>query len=71
IVVRRRTRPDLPRPFRVPAYAVIAPAGAAACLYLFWQPFTEHWPLMVGWTVLGLVMYFSYSYHHSKLRRGA
>ncbi|AXI83726.1 amino acid permease [Xylella taiwanensis] len=71
IVVLRRTRPDLPRPFRVPAYAVIAPTGAAACLYLFWQPFTEHWPLMVGWTVLGLVMYFAYSYHHSKLRRGA
>jgi APA family basic amino acid/polyamine antiporter len=69
IVVLRRTRPDLPRPFRVPLYWLIAPLGAAACLYLFWQPFQEHWHLMVGWTIVGMIIYFAYGYRHSKLRR--
>ncbi len=69
ILILRRTRPDLPRPFRVPVAWLIAPMGAAACLYLFWQPFSEHWRLMVGWTAIGMVIYFAYGYRHSKLRR--
>ena len=67
VLVLRRTRPDLPRPFRVPGAAIICPLGVIACLYLFWQPFVEHWPLLVGWTVLGLLIYFLYGYRHSKL----
>ena len=69
VLVLRRTRPELPRPFRVPAASVICPLGVAACLYLFWQPFAEHWKLLVGWTVLGLVIYFTYGYRNSKLNR--
>ena len=67
VLVLRRTRPELPRPFRVPAASIICPLGVVACLYLFWQPFTEHWKLLVGWTVLGLVIYFTYGYRNSKL----
>ena len=68
VLVLRYTRPDLHRPFRVPAAAVICPMGVVACLYLFWQPFTEHWKIFVGWTVVGLCIYFGYGYRHSKLR---
>ena len=67
VLVLRRTRPELPRPFRVPFAALICPLGVVACLYLFWQPFTEHWKLLVGWTALGLVIYFAYGYRNSKL----
>ena len=69
VLVLRRTRPDLARPFRVPMASVICPLGAAACLYLFWQPFAEHWRLMGGWTLLGVVIYFAYGYRNSKLRK--
>ena len=69
-LVLRYTRPELKRPFRVPAAHVICPLGVIACLYLFWQPFTEHWQIFVGWTVLGLLIYFGYGYRHSKLRNG-
>ena len=48
--------------------AVLCPLGAAACLYLFWQPFTEHWHLMGGWTLIGVLIYFGYGYRHSRLR---
>ncbi|WP_162456039.1 amino acid permease [Pseudoxanthomonas kalamensis] len=68
VLVLRYTRPELPRPFRVPLAIVVSPLGVVACLYLFWQPFTEHWKIFVGWTVLGLFIYFGYGYRHSKLR---
>ncbi|MDG2518320.1 amino acid permease [Lysobacter soli] len=71
VLVLRKSRPDLPRPFRVPAAAIICPLGAAACLYLFWKPFSEHWPLMTGWTVIGLLIYFFYGYRNSKVRQAA
>ncbi|MEL1264722.1 amino acid permease [Pseudoxanthomonas putridarboris] len=69
VLILRFTKPDLPRPFRVPLAIVVCPLGVAACLYLFWQPFTEHWKLFVGWTVIGLVIYFTYGFWNSKLRR--
>ena len=71
VLVLRRKRPDLPRPFRVPAAPLICVLGAAACLYLFWKPFSEHWHLMTGWTVIGMLIYFGYGYHNSKLRKAA
>jgi APA family basic amino acid/polyamine antiporter len=71
VLVLRRTQPNLPRPFRVPFAYLICPLGAAACLYLFWQPFSEHWPLMTGWTVIGFLIYFGYGYRNSRLRKGS
>jgi APA family basic amino acid/polyamine antiporter len=68
VLVLRYTRPEQPRPFRVPFAAVVCPLGAVACLYLFWQPFRDHWFLFLCWTALGLLIYFSYGYWHSKLR---
>ncbi|MCO5093637.1 amino acid permease [Denitratimonas tolerans] len=69
VLILRYTRPDLPRPFRVRAVWAVSILGAAACLYLFIQPFSEHWRLMVGWTAIGMVIYFAYGYRHSKLRK--
>ncbi|MBM4219249.1 MAG: amino acid permease [Gammaproteobacteria bacterium] len=69
IPVLRRTRPDLPRAFRVPAAPVVGILGAAACLYLFWQSFKANWHWMSGWIMIGLLIYFAYSRRHSKLNR--
>jgi len=71
VLVLRRTRPDLKRPFRVVAAPVVCTLGAASCLYLFWKPFTEHWHLMTGWTAIGMVIYFTYGYRNSKVRQAA
>jgi len=68
VLVLRHTRPDVPRPFRVPAVWVISLSGTVACLYLFWQVFAEHWELMAGWTAVGLVIYGVYGYRNSRLR---
>ncbi|HEY0503052.1 MAG TPA: amino acid permease, partial [Lysobacter sp.] len=71
VLVLRRTRPDLARPFRVPAAPVVCVLGAIACLYLFWKPFSEHWPLMTGWTAIGMLIYFVYGYRNSVVRKKA
>jgi APA family basic amino acid/polyamine antiporter len=67
IPVLRRTRPDLPRAFRVPAAPLVGVLGAAACLYLFWQSFQANWHWMGAWIMIGIVIYFGYSRRHSKL----
>jgi APA family basic amino acid/polyamine antiporter len=69
VLVLRRTRPELPRAFRVPLPWLICPLGAAACLFLFWQAFAVRWPLLISWTAFGFLIYGFYGYRHSKLRR--
>jgi APA family basic amino acid/polyamine antiporter len=69
VLILRYTRPDLPRPFRVPLAIVICPLGVIACLYLFAQPFAEHWDLLLSWIGIGVLIYAGYGYRHSKLRK--
>jgi len=67
VLILRRTRPDLPRAFRVPAAPVVCILGAAACLYLFFPAFMANWHWMTGWIAIGFAIYFGYSRRHSKL----
>ena len=69
VLVLRKTRPDLPRAFRVPAAPVVCVLGAAACLYLFFPVFMANWHWMSGWIILGFLIYFGYSRRHSKLHK--
>ena len=71
VLVLRYARPELQRPFRVPAVWIICPLGALACLTLFGMAFREHWHLFVGWTLLGMVIYFGYGMRHSKLAKSS
>jgi APA family basic amino acid/polyamine antiporter len=67
VLILRRTRPDLPRAFRVPAAPVVCTLGAAACLYLFYPAFMANWHWMSGWILIGFLIYFGYGRRHSKL----
>jgi APA family basic amino acid/polyamine antiporter len=71
VLVLRRTRPDLPRAFRVPLVWLVCPLGAVACLFLFWQAFEVRWPLLISWIVIGFLIYGFYGYRHSKLRQSS
>lgn len=68
VLVLRRTDPDRPRPFRVPALPVVSIAGAAACLYTMAGLPAQSWERFGLWLALGLLMYFVYGYRHSRLR---
>ena len=71
VLVLRRTRPELHRPFRVPFATIICPLGFLSCMFLFFQSFKEHWHLFVAWTIVGMIIYFGYGRRHSKLNTGA
>jgi APA family basic amino acid/polyamine antiporter len=71
VLVLRYTRPDLPRPFRVPAAPVTCVLGAICCLFLFRASFVANWQWMLGWIAIGMLVYFGYGYRHSVLRSGA
>ena len=67
IVVLRKTEPDLKRPFKTPWVPFIPLLGAAICiLQMLSLPWTT-WSRLIGWTVLGFIIYFTYGIKHSKL----
>ncbi|WP_218822256.1 APC family permease [Geodermatophilus pulveris] len=69
VVVLRRTRPDMRRPFRVPFSPVLPVVSAVACLYLMTNLAIETWLRFLAWLAVGLVVYAGYGYRNSRLRR--
>jgi APA family basic amino acid/polyamine antiporter len=69
IVVLRRTRPDLHRPFKVPFSPVVPILSALASLYLMYGLPFDTWIRLIVWMALGFVVYFAYGMRHSKLNR--
>jgi basic amino acid/polyamine antiporter, APA family len=68
IVVLRRTRPDLPRPFRMPWVPVLPILSAAVSLVLMLGLPRATWERLIIWMVIGVGLYFAYGYRHSRLR---
>ncbi len=68
VLVLRRTQPDLPRPFRIPFAWPICLAGIGSCLVLLSTMSAHNWMLMAIWTAIGFLIYFAYSFRHSRLR---
>jgi basic amino acid/polyamine antiporter, APA family len=66
VVILRRTRPDLPRAFRVPFVPVLPILSALACLYLMLNLPAETWIRFVVWMVIGVALYFTYGRRHSR-----
>jgi APA family basic amino acid/polyamine antiporter len=70
VVVLRRTRPDAPRPFRVPLMPVLPALGALACLLLMTGLPWVTWVRFALWTAIGIVIYLAYGLHRSRLAEG-
>jgi APA family basic amino acid/polyamine antiporter len=68
VIILRRTRPDLERGFRVPLVPLFPIIGICLCVYLMVDLPGDTWLRFVGWMALGLIVYFLYSRHHSRLR---
>jgi APA family basic amino acid/polyamine antiporter len=69
VLVLRVKEPNRPRPFKVPFPWVVAPLGAAACLFVMIGLPREAWERFIIWLVIGAVLYVSYGYRHSRLHR--
>ena len=68
VLVMRHTRPDVHRPFRVPAAWLLCPLGAVVCATMTYFLSDATWIRLVLWTVLGGAIYGFYGFKHSKLR---
>ena len=68
IIVLRRTRPDLPRPFRMPWVPALPLLSAAVSLVLMAGLPRATWERLIIWMAIGIVLYFGYGYRRSLLR---
>ena len=67
MMVLRRQRPELPRPFRTPLWWLVGPLAVFGCLYLFssLNGFTKG--MFFAWNWVGAVVYLIYGRTHSRL----
>jgi amino acid transporter len=68
VIVLRRTRPDLPRAFRVPGYPVTPILAIAACLYLIAGLGLSTYLWFAGWVAVVIAFYLLWGRRHSHLR---
>ncbi len=71
VLVLRYTRPDLPRPFRVPAVWFTSVMGVIFCAGMAASLPTATWVRLIAWSAIGFVIYFLYGYKNSRLRSSA
>ncbi len=69
VLIMRRTNPDAERPFRCPFVPLVPILGIIMCLVLMLSLPAANWWRLIAWLVIGLVIYFSYSRHHSVMCR--
>ncbi|WP_433383007.1 amino acid permease [Actinoplanes sp. CA-142083] len=68
VIVLRRTRPEMPRPYRVPWSPVLPVIGVAFAIYLMSDLPWETWVRFVVWLAVGILIYALYGYRNSRLR---
>jgi len=68
IIVLRKTKPDLHRPFRVPFVPLVPILAILFCLYLMYNLPIITWIRFIVWLILGLIVYAIYGSHHSKVQ---
>jgi APA family basic amino acid/polyamine antiporter len=69
VLIMRRTNPQAERPFRCPMVPLVPILGILCCLVLMLSLPKENWYRLIGWLVIGLVIYFAYGRHHSVMAK--
>jgi APA family basic amino acid/polyamine antiporter len=69
VLILRKTRPDLERPFKTPLVPLVPILGIVSCLLLMATLPGDTWIRLAVWLVIGFVIYFGYGKKHSVLQR--
>ncbi len=68
VMVLRSTNPNQARPFRTPWVPLIPVLGILFNGYMMYKLGWVNWARLIIWLIIGLVVYFSYSRHHSRVQ---
>src|SRR5216684_3844302 len=68
VMILRRTNPQQPRPFRTPWVPAVPILGIIFNGYMMYKLGWINWARLIIWLVIGLVIYFTYSRYHSRVR---
>ena len=67
VMVLRNTNPDQPRPFRTPLVPFVPVMGILFNGYMMYKLGWINWARLIIWLIIGLVVYYYYGRHHSKV----
>ena len=68
VIILRRRRPDLHRPFRVPGYPWTPMGGIVVCFALMASLPRDTWIRLIVWLAVGFMVYALYGIRRSRLR---
>jgi APA family basic amino acid/polyamine antiporter len=68
VLVLRQTNPSQPRPFRTPWVPVVPILGVLSNGYMMYKLGWVNWARLFIWLGIGLIVYFTYSRHHSRVQ---
>jgi len=68
VIILRKRRPDLPRPFKTPMVPLVPILGIVVSFGLMASLNRVTWYRLFIWLAIGMVIYFTYSVKHSKVR---
>jgi APA family basic amino acid/polyamine antiporter len=68
VIVLRRTRPEMPRPFKVPLSPVLPILGIAFAVFLMADLPLSTWIRFAIWLAIGAIIYAVYGYRNSRVR---
>lgn len=69
VLVLRKTRPDLPRPFKCPLVPLVPILGIITCFLMMISLGLATWARLSIWVLIGLVVYFLYGRKNSHLAK--
>jgi len=68
VMILRRTNPGQERPFRTPWVPFVPIMGILFNGYMMYKLGWINWARLIVWLIIGLVIYFSYGRHHSRVQ---
>lgn len=69
VLVLRRSKPDIHRPFKTPWVPVVPILGALICFIQMAALPLDTWLRLIIWMLIGFAIYFFYGRYHSKVRQ--
>ncbi|KQP95433.1 amino acid permease [Methylobacterium sp. Leaf117] len=69
VIILRRTQPDARRDYRTPLVPLVPILGIVSCFAMMVSLDAETWLRLIVWLAIGLVIYFAWSRHHSRIGR--